>query len=327
MKQVKLNIFATLLALATSGVAAQEMRTEDGFPERPITIIVPWGAGGGSDTVARAWGNALSEVMGQSVQVTNKPGGGGLAGVPDFMTAPADGYTIFQTVDIAISDYVAGRLRENPAADWSPLCATQITFNQLYIRPDEDRFTDFESFLEYARANPDELTIANTGNPGTMERLIMTFLEAEFDFDTAVIAFDNPSERYASLIGGTVDAMVEQPGDVRQFVDAGQMIPILTFLNERPEVFADVPTHREIGATFEPMLRFRGFWIHNDVPEDRKALLEQACEAAFNTAEYQEFNARGFMDVVDSYRGSDEFRQMLETEVQLYRDAFVEAGL
>ena len=141
------------------------------------------------------------------------------------------------------------------------------------------------------------------------------------------IAFDNPSERYASLIGGTVDALLEQPGDVRNFVDAGQMQPILTFFNERPDLFADVPTHLEVGASFEPMLRFRGFWTHADTPPERVALLEDACSRAFNTEDYQDFNARGFMDVVDSYRSSDAFRQMIETEIVLYTEAFEQAGL
>jgi len=327
MQNLTITATATAMIFAAAAAGAQELRTEDGFPERPITIIVPWGAGGGSDTLSRAWGSAMSDVLGQAVQVVNKPGGGGIAGVPDFMTAPADGYTLFQTVDIAITDHVAGRLRENPATDWRPLCATQITFSQLYIRPDDERFSDFESFLAYAQQNPGELTVANIGNPGTKERLLMTFLESELDFDTAVIAFDNPSERYASLIGGTVDALLEQPGDVRNFVDAGQMQPILTFFNERPDLFADVPTHMEVGASFEPMLRFRGFWTHADTPPERVALLEDACSRAFNTEDYQDFNARGFMDVVDSYRSSDAFRQMIETEIVLYTEAFEQAGL
>lgn len=317
-----------ILGAALASASAEEpMKTADGYPDRPITVIVPWGAGGGSDTVARAWGNAMGEVLGQPLQVVNKPGGGGLAGVPDFMAAPKDGYTLFQTVDNAVSDHVAERLRENPATDWEPLCATQITFSQLYIRPDDARFSDFEDVLAYAKENPGALTVANTGNPGTMDRLLVTFLEQALDFDTRAIAFDKPAERYASIIGGTVDLMLEQPGDVRAYVDAGQIKPILTFFDERPAMFADVPTHREAGAEFDPLLRFRGFWVHPDVPQERKDLLETACRAAFDSEEYRAFNKKGFMDLVDSYRGSADFRTMIENEIELYTEAFKAAGL
>ncbi|MEM8550756.1 MAG: tripartite tricarboxylate transporter substrate binding protein [Pseudomonadota bacterium] len=324
----KFTILTCLAALGvTSGVAQAEMRTEDGFPQRPITIIVPYGPGGGSDTVARALGNAMGDVLGQSVQVVNKPGGGGLAAVPDFMTAPKDGYTILQGVDIAVANHVAGRLRESPAETWSPLCATQITFSQIYVRPDDDRFSNFESLLGYTKQNPGELTIANVGNPGVKESLLMTFMKDEVGLDMRSIAFDKPSERYASVIGGTVDVLLEQPGDVRSFVEAGQLKPVLTFFSERPAAFSEVPTHQEMGATFDPLLRFRGFFLHPDVPEERRALLAEACEAAFQSEDYQTFNKSKYMDLVDSYRGPDAFKTMLSNEIELYRVAFEKAGL
>lgn len=249
-----------LLAASAATVTAAELAKPGNFPERPLTLIVPYGAGGGSDQLSRAMAAALEKVVGVGVQVVNKPGGGGMAAVPDFMTAPSDGYTIIESIDDAISNHASGKLKENPGVDWTPLAMAQITFSQIYIRPDDDRYSDWNSFVAYAKANPGQVTIANVGNLGSMERVNMLKIEQALGFRTDQIAFDKPAERYAALLGGHVDALFEQPGDVRAFLDSDKMTPILTLFGERPEAFAEVPTLKDIGVDFEPLLRFRGFY-------------------------------------------------------------------
>jgi tripartite-type tricarboxylate transporter receptor subunit TctC len=96
------TVTAASLLAAPLLASAGELAKPDGFPNRPITIIVPYGAGGGSDQLTRAMAASLEKVTDVGVQVVNKPGGGGLAAVPDFMTAPADGYTIMEAIDDAV---------------------------------------------------------------------------------------------------------------------------------------------------------------------------------------------------------------------------------
>ena len=151
------------------------------------------------------------------------------------MTAPADGYTLLESIDDAVTNHVSGKLAENPGVDWEPLCMAQVTFSQIYIRPDDERFSDWESFVAYAKEN--EVSIANVGNLGSMERINMLKIEEALGFETNQIAFDKPAERYAALIGAQVDALFEQPGDVRNFLDAGQMTPVLSIYPERPDAF------------------------------------------------------------------------------------------
>ncbi len=261
-----------IAALAAMHLAAPASALPDkpaGFGNRPLTMIVPFGAGGGSDQLARAMAKAMEEEAGLSFQVVNKPGGGGTAAIPDFMLAPADGYTVLEHIDNAVSAYAKGDIRENPAETWVPLCMTQITFSQIYVRPDDERFSDWQSFADHAKANPGKLTMANLGKVGSMELVVMQQLSDALGLEIKQIAFDKPAERYAALIGGHVDVLFEQPGDVRNFLDAGQMKPILTFLDERPDAFADAPTHREVGADFDALTRVRGFYVKKGVPQDR----------------------------------------------------------
>ena len=298
-----------------------------GFPQRPITIIVPYGAGGGSDQLTRAMGNAMSSVMGVGVQVVNKPGGGGIAAVPDFMTAPKDGYTILEAIDNAVSNYAEGKLKENPGKNWDPICQAQITFSQIYVRSDDKRFKDWNAFVAHAKKNPGKTSIANLGNLGSMERVNMAKLEGAIGFKTNQIPFDKPAERYAALIGGQVDALFEQPGDVRNFIDAKKMKPILTLFDSRPGAFSSVPTHKEVGADFEALLRFRGFYVHPKVPKARKKYLEAVCKEAFDSAEFQKFNESKYMTLIDSYRDTKGSRKLIENAIRTYRQVYKELGL
>lgn len=323
------TITAALAASAffASAASADMLEKPAGFGNRPLTMIVPFGAGGGSDQLARAMAKGMEEAAGISFQVVNKPGGGGTAAIPDFMLAPADGYTVMEHIDNAISAYAAGDISENPAADWIPLCMTQITFSQIYIRPDESRFTDWDSFADYAKANPGEITMANLGKVGSMELVVMQQLMDALGLDIKQIAFDKPAERYGALIGEHVDVLFEQPGDVRSFLDSGQMKPILTFLEERPDVFADVPTNKEAGADFAPLKRFRGFYVKKGVPQDRVDFLAAACKAGFDTAGYQEFNKKKYMHLIDSYRDTAGSIALIDDAVATYKSMYEKLGI
>jgi tripartite-type tricarboxylate transporter receptor subunit TctC len=321
-----LSGFTAAVALS-AGAGAAPLEKPAGFGNRPLTMIVPFGAGGGSDQLARAMAKAMEEVAGLSSQVVNKPGGGGTAAIPDFMLAPADGYTVLEHIDNAITSYAAGDIRENPAADWVPLCMTQITFSQIYIRPDEDRFSDWASFAAYAKANPGKVSMANLGTVGSMELVTMDQLSEALGLDIKQIAFDKPAERYGALIGGHVDVLFEQPGDVRNFLDAGQMKPILTFLDHRPSIFAEVPTHLDAGARFEALTRFRGFYVKKGVPQKITSFLASACAEGFKTADYQAFNKKSYMHVIDSYRDTEGSIKLINNAVETYQAIYKKLGI
>jgi tripartite-type tricarboxylate transporter receptor subunit TctC len=326
----KLYFAGALLAgaLAAAPLVAETLeRPADGFPQRPITIVVPYGAGGGSDQLSREMGRALEQAAGISTLIVNKPGGGGVAGIADFMAARPDGYTVLQHIDDAASLHAMGQVQQHPARDWIPINISQITFSQLYVNAEDDRFPDWDAVVEYAKANPGKLTVANVGGLGSMERIEMVRLERALGISFNTIAFDKPAERYGALVGRQVDLMLEQPGDVRSFIEAGQIRPVLTFLQERPEAFAEVPSMQDIGLDYEPILRFRGFFVHKNVPEERAQFLEAAFREAFNTDIFQDFNKRQFMDLIESYRDKEGATQLIEAAVEDYREEYKALGM
>ena len=217
--------------------------------------------------------------------------------------------------------------KPNPAVDLIPLVISQVTFSQVYIRSNETRFTDWPSFVAWVQAQDGKATIANVSKEGSMERVIMKFITDASDMQIQQISFDKGAPRYGALLGGQVDALFEQPGDVRNFLDAGNFKPILTVFNERPAAFADVPTHVEMGMDFEPLLRFRGFYVHKDAPADRVDWLKWAFQRAYCEDSYQAYNESKFMTVIDSYRDTDGAIKMINAAIGQYRDVYKSMGL
>ncbi len=98
------------------------------------------------------------------------------------------------------------------------------------MRPKDERFPNWEAFIKYAKANPGKVTVANVAHQGSMERVTMYQLEKALGFKVSQVSFDKPAERYGALVGGHVDALFEQPGDVRAYIESNDMKPILTLL-------------------------------------------------------------------------------------------------
>jgi tripartite-type tricarboxylate transporter receptor subunit TctC len=314
-------------AFAAEDTLPATMDKPDGFPQRPLVMIVPYGPGGGSGQVAAAMAQAVTELTGVGINRDHKPGGSGIVGLSNYMAAPADGYTVLEHIDDATSGYASGTSKVNPAVDLIPLVISQITFSQIYIRANEDRFTDWDSFVAFAKAQDGKMTIANVSREGSMERLNLQFTMDHFGFKMQQISFDKGGPRYGALKGGQVDALFEQPGDVRGFLDSGDFKPILTLLKDRPSAFADVPSMSDVGLTFEPLMRFRGFYVKKGVPEDRLKWLQWAFQKAFFQPSYQAYNEKKYMNLIDSFRDTEGAIELINATGQIYRDTYKRMGL
>ena len=336
IKKYLLNASVALAMSAVAGHAAAECASDslpaslegpDGYPERALTMIVPYGPAGGSGQVAQAMAEAVTGLTGVSINRDHKPGGSGTVGMTAYMAAPADGYTVLEHIDDAASAHALDSSKPNPAEDLIPLVTSQITFSQVYIRTNEDRYTDWPSFVEWVKAQDGKATIANVSKEGSMERVTMRFITDATGMEIQQISFDKGAPRYGALAGGQVDALFEQPGDVRKFLDAGKFKPILTILKEAPEAFADIPDLEEAGLDFDPLLRFRGFYVKAGTPEDRVKWLQWAFQKAYCQQDYQAYNESKFMTLIESFRDTEGSKDLITETVSQYRAVYKEMGL
>ena len=232
MKKFLGTVALTTALLASGSAYAFECKRSEasfdkpgGFPERALTMIVPYGPAGGSGQVAAAMAEAVTGLTGIPINRDHKPGGSGTVGMTAYMAAPADGYNVLEHIDDASSAHALDSSLPNPAKDLIPLVVSQVTFSQIYIRTNETRFTDWPSFVEWVKAQNGKATIANVSKEGSMERVTMGFITDAAGMEIQQISFDKGAPRYGALLGGQVDALFEQPGDVRNFLDAKQFKP------------------------------------------------------------------------------------------------------
>ncbi len=327
-------VFATAIAVSSTALAKcatddlpSKMEKPNGFPARPLTMIVPYGPGGGSGQVARAMAQAVTELTGVAINRDHKPGGSGTVGMTAYLAAPADGYTVLEHIDDASSAHALDSSRPNPAEALIPLVISQITFSQIYIRTNEDRFNDWQSFVEWVTKQDGKATIANVSKEGSMERVLMKFITDATGMKIQQISFDKGAPRYGALAGGQVAALFEQPGDVRGFLDAKKFKPILTILKERVDAFPDVPSITEVGLDFEPLFRFRGFYVAKGTPEDRVKWLQWAFQKAYCQDSYQKYNEKKYMTLIESFRDTEGAKELINTSVNQYRDVYKKMGL
>jgi len=313
-------------ACATDGLPSS-MDKPGGFPQRALTMVVPYGPAGGSGQVAQAMAQAVSDLTSVSINRDHKPGGSGTVGMTAYMASPADGYAVMEHIDDASSAHALDSGRPNPASDLIPLVTSQITFSQVYIRVEEERFNDWDSFVKWVKAQDGKATIANVSKEGSMERVNMKFITDATGMKIQQISFDKGAPRYGALAGGQVDALFEQPGDVRKFMDAGKFKPILTLLKERPDAFADVPSLTDAGLDFDPLFRFRGFYVHKDAPADRVEWLQWAFQKAYCQDSYQKYNDSKYMTLIESYRDTEGSKELITKTIAQYRDVYKAMGL
>ena len=238
MKHImKMTMLATSLVLAAGSAHAFECKVKEasmskpgGFPDRALTMIVPYGPAGGSGQVAAAMAEAVTSLTGVSINRDHKSGGSGTVGMTAYMAAPTDGYTVLEHIDDASSAHALDSSKPNPAVDLIPLVTSQVTFSQIYIRSNESRYNDWPSFVEWVKAQNGKATIANVSKEGSMERVTMKFITDATGMSIQQISFDKGAPRYGALLGGQVDALYEQPGDVRKFLTLEISSQFLLFL-------------------------------------------------------------------------------------------------
>ncbi|WP_172331926.1 tripartite tricarboxylate transporter substrate binding protein [Mangrovicoccus sp. HB161399] len=286
MKRRDLLAAAALAALPLSSAFAAD------YPSRPIQMIVPWGAGGGTDAVARIMASVMQEDLGVPVNVVNRTGGSGVVGHSAIATAKPDGYTLgLATVEIAMLHWQG--LTELTYKDYDILALVNQDPAGLMVAEDSP-FTTAGELLDAIKSNPP----GTYKGSGTAQGGIWHIALAGWMLDEG-LAPDQvtwvPSQGSASgitdMVAGGVDLVPSSLAEGTAMLDAGRIRALASMSKERQDAFPDVPTLKEAVGSDWTMSVWRGVFAPKGLPEDVKARLTEAVKAAYDSPEYQEFMA------------------------------------
>ncbi len=215
------------------------------FPNKPVTLIVPWPAGGSTDLAMRALAEATQKYLGQAIVIDNKPGGGGTLGPGNMaQTARPDGYTLSQA---PLGLYRIPHMQKvafDPQKDFSYILnLTGYTFG-FVVRADAPWKT-FRELLDFAKANPGKVNYGSTGT-GTSPHLIMEMIGSKEGIDWTHVPFKGNADGTAALLGGHIMGMSDATG-WGPHVDAGRFRLLVTFGASRTKRWPMVPTAKELG--------------------------------------------------------------------------------
>ena len=237
------------VALASALAVAPLAATAAAWPTKPVTIIVPFAAGGTTDILARVIGQALTKELGQSVVVDNRAGAGGNIGAAYVAkTAAADGYTLFMgTVGThAINQSLYKKMQFDPVKDFAPLTRVAMVPNLLVANPGKP-YKTVKELIAYAKANPGKVTFGSSGN-GSSIHLSGGLFNTMAGVDMIHVPYKGSAPAVTDLIGGQIDIMFDNMPSAIQHVRSGRLRPLAVTTAKRSPELPEVPTVAEAGV-------------------------------------------------------------------------------
>lgn len=238
----------TLCAALAAVAVAPQVGAQTGYPNRPITLIVPYGPGGVTDVIARALAQGMSKPLGQTIVIENKPGAGASMGVVDMKSAKPDGYRLTLTpVGIFRQPHIQ-KVNFDPVADVSYVAAF-MTYDFILAVPTNSPFKSVKDVVEQAKREPGSV---DYGTPGkfSANHVVMALLEQKTGAKFTHVPFKGDADSINSLLAGHTKTAVFA-NTVQPYLTSGKMRALAIASSQRTEAFADVPTFRELGYALD----------------------------------------------------------------------------
>lgn len=242
MKRRAFNRCILSALLAGAALAAGPAAQAQNFPNRAIEIVVPFAAGGGTDAMARAMGDASRTHLPQPIVVLNKPGAAGGIGLTEVANAKPDGYKLaLVTADMVIIPHLG--LTKTTYEKFTPIIQLNADPSAITVAADSP-YNTIEAFLDAARAKPESMQVGNAGI-GSIWHLAAAALEDKTGAKFNHIPFNGGNPAVLALLGGHIDAVAVSPAEVMQYVKAGKLKPLAVMADARVAGFENVPTLKE----------------------------------------------------------------------------------
>jgi tripartite-type tricarboxylate transporter receptor subunit TctC len=310
-----------LAAAAASALPRAAFAQSSGYPNRPIELIVPAGAGGGTDVLARAFAEAAKNHLPQPITVINRPGASGMIGHGEMINAKPDGYKLaIVFAEIVIVPHLG--LSKLSYEDFTPIARLNADPAAITVQASAP-WNTIEEFLATSKAKPGELKMGNSGN-GSIWHLAHAALEDKVGVKYNPIPFGGAAPAVLSLLGGHIDAVAVSPGEVAAHVQTGKLKTLAVMSEQRVKGFDNVPTFKERGIDLV-IGTWRGLAAPKGTPPDVIVVLTEATRLSANEAVLRDSLDRLSMGY--SYADAETFRAGMKRDNEVFKQLVTKLGI
>ena len=312
--------FVALLSNFNSPVLAQE-----NWPNKPITMVIPFPPGGVADTVGRPVADALSRSLGQPVIVENRPGAGGGIGMAAVAKSKPDGYTILMALSsisiIPEADKILGKQPSYQLDQLKPIARFTADPTVLVVRSDSP-WQNYQQFIAAMRKSPGKYNFGSSGNYGTMH-VPMEMLKADQKFFMVHIPYTGAGPAIVGLLGGQVDAIATGPSSIVQHIKSGRVRALAHWGEGRLGSLPDVPSFKEMGVGIQ-FAQWAGLFVPSGTSDAITNKLREATKLASTDDKVRSvINAAGSPI---QYLDAPEFQSYLDADAKQMQEAVKKIG-
>ena len=322
LKSVRTFMFAAVAGLAA---LSQAQAQSSGWPAKPITFIVPFAAGGGTDAFARPLAQQLDIQLGKRVLIENRAGAGGTVGASLAAKAAPDGYTFFMgAAHHAIAPSLYPNLDYDIEKDFIPVALIARPPQVIVVNPEKVTAKTLVEFIDYLKANPDKVNYGSAG-AGTTHHLAGELFKSLTGVKLLHVPYRGAGPAMQDLIAGHVPVVFDGLGSSAPQIKSGQLRALAIAAPSRVAAFPDVPTAAEAGLPGYEVATWYGLFAPKGTPQDIVDRMAKELQTALQTQTIKDTWERNGSDVPDVSGAA--FGKMVGSEVVRWRKVVTEAGV
>ncbi|MCR4819410.1 MAG: tripartite tricarboxylate transporter substrate binding protein [Fretibacterium sp.] len=314
-----------LLALALIVVGAAAASAEWKFA-RKVTIVCPWGVGGGADSTIRPMANLLKDILGQEVEVANVTGGNGVNGVEYAYKQPADGYTFLLGTQSLFMQDMQGTTSMNFKDEFVPVARLVHAINIIAgskAAMTKKGYSAFSGLVNYVKEHPFEVSVGMLTSTGLDGASMNQALEG---LDVLDVSYPSGSEMNSALVGGHIDMMITGTDEIEGLIAAGDIVPLLALCEKRMKKYPNVECSVELGIN-SVLGPARGIFAKKGTPKEAIDAIVAAVEKATHDKTWQDFLIQGCYDERPGFAGPEEYAKDCATDYKALSDYLKAEGV
>lgn len=320
---------------AKEDTAAAEAAADDWKWERKVTIVCPWGVGGGADGTLRPLQPILEKELGVPVEIVNVEGAGGANGIDFTNKQPADGYTFVLGTQSHIMLDLQKILPVDFKVEFRPVAKLVHSINIIASskKAMEGKYTNFEEFVTYAKAHPQELTCGMLTATGADSVSLKQTLAGglgcsinEVEQYVKIVNYSSGSELSSAMVGGHININITGADEIKGLIESGDIVPLISMSENRMSSYPNVECTGDhkidsyVGT-------WRGIFCRKDTPDAAVSAMAAALKNAWESPEYQEFLKNASYLDREGYAAAAEFQNLIDNEYVTFEEYLKGAGL